>query len=220
MKKELIKAYTLKNAIAHDGKAMQGPVISSLFNEGLKRSEMSKYGKIISEIIKEINSLSLDEQKKQFEEVKDIVSERETREGLEELPDVSKKGVIMRFRPAPSGPLHVGHIISNMITSLYVKKYGGKFFIIVDDTSPESIVAGAYANIKRDCDWIFGNVTEYINSSDRMNLYYEYAEKLIRKNAAYVCTCNSEKFKKYIEKRQECSCRKLDVKEKIGRAHV
>jgi len=111
MKKELIKAYTLKNAIAHDGKAMQGPVISSLFNEGLKRSEMSKYGKIISEIIKEINSLSLDEQKKQFEEVKDIVSERETREGLEELPDVSKKGVIMRFRPAPSGPLHVGHII-------------------------------------------------------------------------------------------------------------
>ena len=76
----------------------------------------------------------------------------------------------------------MGHIISNMISSLYVKKYGGKFYIIVDDTSPETTRAEAYANIKRDCDWIFGNVTEYINSSDRMNLYYDYVDKMIKKN--------------------------------------
>ena len=77
----------------------------------------------------------------------------------------------MRFRPAPSGPLHIGHIISNMINSLYVKKYGGKFYIIIDDTNPEETILEAYKNIKEDCDWIFGNICEYFNASDRMELY-------------------------------------------------
>ena len=36
------RAYALKNAIAHEGKAMQGPVISSLFIEGLKKDEIGK----------------------------------------------------------------------------------------------------------------------------------------------------------------------------------
>ena len=45
------KAYALKNAIAHNGKAVQGSVISSLFNEGLKKTEVSKYAKKISEIV-------------------------------------------------------------------------------------------------------------------------------------------------------------------------
>ena len=40
--------------------------------------------------------------------LQELVSEREVREGLEELPDVPKKGVIMRFRPAPSGPITCG----------------------------------------------------------------------------------------------------------------
>ena len=38
-----IKAYALKNAIAHDGKANQGAVISALFNEGMKKEEVKNY---------------------------------------------------------------------------------------------------------------------------------------------------------------------------------
>ena len=76
----------------------------------------------LPEIIKEINSLSPEKQEKEFEKLKNEISEREIREGLSELPNVPKTGVVMRFRPAPSGPLHIGHIISNMINSLYVKK--------------------------------------------------------------------------------------------------
>jgi len=211
------KAYALKNAIHYNGKANQGAVISGLFAEGLKKEDVKKYAKEINEIVNSVNKLSLEEQEKEYEKLKDIVSEREVREGLEELPDVPKGGVIMRFRPAPSGPLHVGHIISNMISSLYVKKYGGKFYIIIDDTSPETTLASAYANIKRDCDWVFGNVTEYINSSDRMKLYYDYSEKLIRKNAAYICTCSPEKFKGFSELKENCPCRNNDMKENLYR---
>jgi len=211
-----IHAYALKNAIAHEGKAMQGPVISSLFNEGLKKSDMGKYGKKISEIIMKVNALSPEEQKKEFKKLENQVSEREVREGLEELPN-AEKGVIMRFRPSPSGPLHIGHLISNLISSLYVKKYGGKFYVIIDDTDPETVLAEAYKEIPKDCDWAFGNVYKHLNSSDRMSLYYKYAEDLIKKDAAYVCTCSPEKFKEFSEAKKNCPCRKFNVKENIER---
>lgn len=214
----IAKAYALKNAIAHDGKAAQGNVISSLFHEGLAKSEVKKRTKEISEIVAEVNSLADEEQKKEFEKLAKFVHEREAREGLDELPGVDKKkGVVMRFRPAPSGPMHVGHLISNMASSLYVKKYGGKFYVIIDDTDPKTVLPGSYENIKKDCDWAFGNVYKYLNASDRMELYYRYAKKLIEKNAAYVCTCPGEKFKKYSESGKECPCRNLSVKENAER---
>jgi glutamyl-tRNA synthetase len=210
------RAYALKNALAHEGKAMQGPVLSSLFNEGLERKEVGKYAKKISEIIMEVNALAPEQQEKEFEKLKKEVSEREQREGLPELPN-AEKGVVMRFRPAPSGPLHVGHLISNLISSLYVKKYGGKFYVIIDDTDPKTCLPEAYKEIPKNCDWIFGNVYKYLNASDRIPLYYEYAEKLIKKDAAYVCTCSSEEFKKFSEEEKNCPCRKLTAKENLER---
>ena len=211
------KAYALKNAVHYNGKANPGAVISGLFAEGLKKEDVKEYSKKINEIVASVNKLSLEEQKKEYETLQDLVSEREVREGLEELPNVPKNGVIMRFRPAPSGPLHVGHIISNMISSLYVKKYGGKFYIIVDDTSPSTTRPESYKNIKRDCDWIFGNVAEYINSSDRMSIYYDYVERILNKNRGYICTCSPEKFKGFVELKENCPCRNNDLKENLYR---
>jgi len=210
-----IRAYALKNAIHYNGKANQGAVISALFSEGMKKEEVKDYTKKISEIIKEINLFSIGKQEEEFEKLKKEVSEREHREGLSELPNVPKTGVAMRFRPAPSGPLHIGHIISNMINSLYVKKYGRKFYVVIDDTNPEETLPETYKNIKDDCDWIFGNVYEYFNASDRMEIYYKYAEKLINKNAAYVCVCSQEEFKKFAEQKKECPCRKNSIKNNL-----
>lgn len=211
------RAYALKNALHYGGKAQEGAVISALFNEGLKKEDMKKFGKKISEIVREVNFLSLEEQEKEFEKIKNSVSKRKIREGLPELPNSKKGKVVMRFRPAPSGPLHAGHIISNMISSLYVKKYNGKFYVIIDDTDPETALKNAYSEIKKDCDWIFGNVYRYINASDRMKIYYRYAEELIRKKSAYVCTCSSEKFKEFSDFKQDCPCRNNEVRENLYR---
>jgi len=210
-------AYALKNAIAYNGKAQQGSVISSLFHEGLKKEDVKNYIKEISKIVNEVNKLSAEEQEKEFKKLEKVVSEREEREGLSELPNAKKGKVIMRFRPAPSGPLHVGHIISNMISSLYVKKYGGKFYVIMDDTDPETTIKEAYSEIKKNCDWIFGNVYKYVNSSDRMKIYYKYIENLIKKKTAYVCTCSAEKFRKFSELKEDCPCRNNDLKENLYR---
>lgn len=210
------KAYALKNAISYDGKAQQGAVINSLFHEGLKKEEIKNHIKNISKIVLEVNKLSLEKQKKEFEKLEKFVSEREEREGLSELPN-ARKGVIMRFRPAPTGFLHAGHIISNMISSLYVRKYSGKFYVIIDDTDSETTVKEAYYEIKKDCDWIFGNVYKYVSSSDRMKIYYKYIETLIKKQIAYVCTCSAEKFRQFSEFKENCPCRNNDLKENLYR---
>jgi len=210
-----IKAYALKNAIHYEGKANPGAVLSALFNEGLDKSEVKEIMPKINEVIKEISKLSLDKQEREFEKLKEIVSEREHREGLPELPDVPKSGVIMRFAPAPSGALHVGHAVSNVISSLYVKKYGGKFYVRIEDTNPEKTDINAYNSLVEDCDWLFGNVHEYIIQSDRMDIYYGYAVSLIEKSKAYVCTCSQEEFKKFAESKKDCPCRKKDVKANI-----
>jgi glutamyl-tRNA synthetase len=212
-----IRAYVLKNAIHYEGKANPGSVVSALFNEGLKKEEVRSVMQKIQEEIKKISKLSLNEQKKEFEKLKNVVSERESREGLPELPNVPKTGVVMRFRPAPSGPLHVGHIISSILSSLYVKKYGGKFYVIVDDTDPETVLPESYENIKKDFDWLYDNVSEYIASSDRMKFYYEYALNLIEKEAAYICTCSQEKFKKFVDSKKNCPCKKISIKENLKR---
>src|SRR3989344_981941 len=214
--KEKIKVYALKNAVEHEGKAQEGSVISALFHEGLKREDVKDVIKIVKEEVGKINKLTVQQQKKEFEKREDEVSHRAEREGLPELPD-AEKGVVMRFAPNPSGPLHIGHAISVMPSYLYFKRYGGKFYIRLEDTDPETAFKDSYKSFKEEFDWLCPGVTAYIIQSDRMKWYYEYAEKLIKKNAAYVCTCSHEKFKKLKDKQQACPCRAISIEENLER---
>lgn len=212
-----MKAYSLKNAISHSGKAQQGAVVASLFHEGLKKEDMKKYGKKISEIVKEVNKLSLNKQKKEFEKLNESVSSRKVREGLPELPGVRKGKIVMRFAPSASGGFHVGHAMTGSLSYLFVKKYGGKFYVRIEDTNPENIYKPAYKMIKDESKWLFERKAKIIIQSERMNLYYKYAEKLIKKKSAYVCTCSGDKFREFVKERKNCPCRNLNVKENLER---
>ncbi len=208
------RAYALKNALAYEGKARLGSVISALFNEGLKPSEVKKYSKEINSIVSQVNKLSLEEQTREFKELGEKVSHREGREGLPELPKAKKGKVIMRFAPSASGPFHVGHALTGSLSFLFVREYGGKFYVRIEDTNPENIYPQAYKMITEESKWLFpGKFLEIIVQSDRMKIYYDCAEKLLEKKAAYICTCSQEKFKQYVEQKKNCPCRNLDVKE-------
>ncbi len=213
---EKIRAYALKNAIAHDGKAQVGSVISALFNEGLKKEDVKKYVKQISEIVNEINKCSFEEQKDQFENLKTEVHKRKSREGLQNLPK-AKKGVVMRFAPSASGPLHIGHALTASISFLYFKKYGGKFYFRIEDTNPENIYKPAYKMLEDEAKWLFHNKAKIIIQSDRLSLYYKYAESLIKKGAAYVCTCSADDFRVFVENKKDCPCRNVKVSENFAR---
>lgn len=209
------RAYALKNAIAYGGVARMGSVISALFNEGLKPEEVKKFSKEINGIVLEVNRLSLEQQKEEFEKLDKLVHEREGREGLPELPNAKKGKVVMRFAPSPSGPLHVGHALTASLSFLFVKEYGGKFYVRIEDTNPENIYPQAYEMIKKESEWLFDNTAKIVIQSDRMKVYYEYVEKFIKKDAAYVCTCPSEKFKEFVDKKINCPCRGNNTKENM-----
>jgi len=211
------KAYALKNAVAHNGKAQQGAVVSSLFNEGLKKEDVKKYIKEISKVIKEVNLLSFEEQKKEFEKLEGKVSKRKGREGLPNLPNAKKDKVVMRFAPSPSGAFHIGHALTACISFLYVQKYGGKFYVRIEDTNPDNIYKPAYKLIKQDSEWLFDKKAIVVVQSDGMKKYYEYIEKLLKKDAVYVCTCSPDKFKKFAESKEHCPCRSSDVRENQGK---
>ncbi|HKL23576.1 MAG TPA: glutamate--tRNA ligase family protein [Candidatus Nanoarchaeia archaeon] len=211
---EKIKAYALKNAIAYKGKANPGAVVSALFNEGLEKSEVKEVMPKIQEIIKGIESLDLEKQKEEFEKFKEFASEREVREGLPELPN-SEKGVVMRFAPSASGPMHAAHAIVAGLSIDYVKKYGGKFYQRIEDTNPENVDPESYILLKEDGKWLSQGISETIIQSDRMDLYYGYAVALIEKGAAYVCECSGDKFRELAKEKKECPCRKKSIEKNI-----
>lgn len=211
-----IRAYSLKNALAHKGKASVGSVVAPLFVEGLKREDIAKIMPTIQKIIKEIEQLSLDEQKKEFETLREIISEREIREGLPELPGIKKSGVVMRIAPSASGPLHIGHAIIAGLCIAYVKQYGGTFYVRIEDTNPENIDKSAYAMIEQDAKWLYEK-SKVVVQSDRLKTYYKYAEKLIKKKKAYVCTCSGDAFREYSKKKKACPCRKISAQEHLVR---
>ena len=149
------RAYALKNAIAYNGTAKASSVISSLFNEGLKPSEVKKYSKEINRIVSEVNKLTKEQQETEFAKLEKTVHKREGREGLPELPGAKKGKVIMRFAPSASGPFHIGHALTSSLSYLFVKKYGGKFYVRIEDTNPENIYPPSYEMIKKESDWLF-----------------------------------------------------------------
>jgi glutamyl-tRNA synthetase len=171
----------------------------------------------VNKILKEVNSLSIDEQEKEFVKLEKLVGHRKVREGLPELPNAKKGKVIMRMSPSPSGALTLGHILTILPNFLYVQKYGGKFYIRIEDTNPENIYKPAYKMIEEESKWLCKNKVKIIIQSKRMNLYYKYAEKLIDKGFAYVCECGKEEFKEFILKKKACSCRSLDKKQQKER---
>jgi len=217
MNKKTIKAYTLKNAIEHKGKAIAGSVIAGLFNHGLKKNKIKDIMKEVNDVLKQINKLSIDEQKKEFKGYEKIIRHRAEREGLPELPGAKKGKVVTRFAPSASGPMHLGHILTIGPNFLYVKKYGGKFYIRVEDTNPDNIYKPAYKMIKEESKWLCGNKIKIIIQSERMNLYYKYAEKLVNSRNAYVCDCDTERFRKLILRKEVCPCRKLSKEKQIKR---
>jgi len=218
--KEKIEAYALKNAVEHEGKAQAGSVLNSLFAEGLQKEQIKETMPIINEFVKKINSMNLEKQGKEFEKFKDQIGESHRKERKEdelpELEDVPKTGIITRFSPSSSASaFHIGHILTGMPSSLYVKKYGGKFYLRIEDTNPEKTVPECYESYPKEAGWIFGNITEYYAQSDRLEKYYNFAEELISKALAFVCTCKKEEAEEEAEYkiREPCKCRNNSIKD-------
>jgi len=212
-----IWAYALRNAIEY-GKTDAGKILPKLFQHGLRKEEIKKIMPSVQKIVKKINSFSEKEKESEFEKYKKYAKEKEEVEkDLPEIDASNLKEVVTRLAPEPSKYNHIGHALTFLLNYIYAKRYKGRCLLRFEDTNPEKVSQEYVDAMKEDVlDYLDIKVdgTRYV--SDDMPLLYEYAEKLIKMEKAYMCFCEREKMQDLRHKGIECECRKNDIKKNIS----
>lgn len=111
------------------------------------------------------------------------------------MPNVPR----LRFAPSPTGYLHIGGARTALFNWLYARRHKGQFILRIEDTdrersTPESLQAILDGLRWLDIDWdegpgVGGPHGPY-SQSERLPLYREAAERLIREKRAYRCYCS------------------------------
>ena len=219
--RERILRLALENAIEHGGKALLDPVLRRVAGEFPDlRQRLRELVPLVEEILSEINLLSPEEQRKRLEELggRAAREKRERRKGLPDLPNVEKyERVVTRFAPNPNGPLHLGHVRAALLSYEYARMYGGKFILRFEDTNPANAKEEMYGMIKEDLEWLGIRWDEEFYQSDRLELYYRMAERLLEEGKAYVCSCRAEEFREKRDRGLPCPCRELPPQEQLER---
>jgi glutamyl-tRNA synthetase len=217
MFKELARKYALQNAVLHEGKADSGAVIGKVIaSDPNLKSKIKEIIPTIKLICDEVNKIPLEGQRRLLEsEAPELLEKKEAKKiELAELPNVEGK-VVMRFAPGPSGPLHIGHTRAAVLNNEYVKRYGGKYIIRLEDTNPAKIDPDAYDSIIEDLKWLGVENFEVAIQSDRFDIYYDHAKKLIEMGNAYICTCDVEDWRSAKLEKKPCPHRDLEVEKQL-----
>lgn len=203
-----IERFVLDNAVRYQGKAEIGSVVGSLIaNHPELKVKIKELMPEINKVIKKVNSISLKEQEVKLKELGELVRpEKVERDKTPELKN--SKDVVVRFAPNPNGPISLGHCRPGLWNWFLAKKYDGKYILRFDDTDPKTKVPmkEAYDWFVEDLAWLGVKPDKIVIQSERLDVYYKYAEELIKLGKAYVCTCDVEEKKKLLQKGVKCDC--------------
>ena len=135
-----------------------------------------------------------------------------------------------RFAPSPTGYMHVGNLRTALYTYLQARHNGGTFILRIEDTDQGRLVEGAtdiiYNTLKATgLTWdegpdIGGPVGPYVQS-ERMGMFKQYAEQLVKAGKAYYCFCTEERLNEMHEAQRAAGemthydghCRSLSAEE-------
>jgi glutamyl-tRNA synthetase len=222
--RELVRKAALLNALQHGGKAQAGAIVGRIIGEKQElKTKAKELSRLIGKVVDEVNSLSLEEQKQIVEEKwpEALKKEKATEEkGLPPLPNADKyRQIVTRFSPNPDCVLHLGSARAIVLSHEYARLYKGKFILRFEDTDPKvkRPVLEFYDRIREDLAWLGCKADAEFIQSDRLPIYYEYTEQLLRKGNAYVCTCQPEHFRKKMLSREPCDCRGFSAEENLER---
>ena len=212
----LLFIYALQNAVKHDGIPKSGTVLGTVLGKHPEfRSRAREIGPLAEKAIAEVAAMSRPDRKSLLAEIApELLDElTETHERSRELPALlgAENGVVMRFAPNPSGPLHLGHARASILNDYYVRRYGGRYVLRIEDTDPRRVDPGAYAMVQEDIEWLGLGITDIVYQSDRLDVYYDWCRKLIEIGGAYVCVCEAERFRELKLKGKACPCRDQTV---------
>ncbi|XP_013360262.1 PREDICTED: probable glutamate--tRNA ligase, mitochondrial isoform X4 [Chinchilla lanigera] len=111
--------------------------------------------------------------------------------------------VRVRFAPSPTGFLHLGGLRTALYNYIFAKKHRGSFILRLEDTDQARLVPGAAENIEDMLEWAGippdesprrGGPAGPYRQSQRLELYAQAAEALLRTGAAYPCFCSPQRL--------------------------
>lgn len=115
-----------------------------------------------------------------------------------------EKRVRVRYAPSPTGYLHIGGARSALFNYLYAKKNHGDFVFRIEDTDIERNIEGAEYSQLHDLIWLNIIPDESIEKmnpkyapyrqTEKIDLYRQYAQKLIDMGVAYECYCSEDEL--------------------------
>ncbi|MGB5910206.1 MAG: glutamate--tRNA ligase [Promethearchaeia archaeon] len=231
--KKIIWIIGLKNAIEFQGKPNKKAVMGKLMAQ---REDLRPHTKevipLLDEIIQEISKLSIEQQKEKLLRLDphalDKKESKVEEKTLPDLPNINNfKKIVMRLAPYPSGALHIGNARMVILNDEYVKRYSGELILFFDDTigSPQSlrespkakyVIPEAYRLIEEGLKWLGVKYKKVYYKSERLEIFYEYCEKLINDNIAYVCFCPADIFReKYKKQQRNCPHRDQSIEKNL-----
>lgn len=106
--------------------------------------------------------------------------------------------VVTRFPPEPNGYLHLGHAKSICLNFGLAYDFHGRCHLRFDDTNPTTEEIEYVDSIQNDVKWLGFNWNEHLYfASDYFQQLYDWAELLIQKDKAFVCSLNEDETRKY-----------------------
>jgi len=207
---EIIKKHSINNRIQY-GKASAKAVIGKVLAEFPQaKKDMKNTITVVEDIVGEVNEMPSD--RLGSFEIERVKVERKSLS----LPGNPSR-VRMRFAPNPNGPATLGSARGIVVNSELSRKYNGIFIIRFDDTDPKTKkpLPEAYDWYLEDCEWLNSKPDEVYYASDRIERYYEFAERLIKLKNAYVCFCSQKEFKNLKDRKKECPHRETPPAENL-----
>ena len=109
----------------------------------------------------------------------------------------------LRFAPSPTGYLHIGNVRTALFNYLLAKKHRGKFILRIEDTDIARSEQEFEKGIIEDLHWLGidwdegpekgGDFGPY-RQSERLKIYDEFAQRLLKENKVYYCYCTKEEL--------------------------
>ncbi len=116
----------------------------------------------------------------------------------EDLKSGKHTEIVTRFPPEPNGYLHIGHAKSICLNFGIAQDYKGECHLRFDDTNPVAEDVEYVDSIIEDVKWLgFDWGPNLFYAADYFEKMYRYAEALIQKDMAYICTLSPDAFKDY-----------------------
>lgn len=143
----------------------------------------------------------------------------------------SRAPVKVRIAPSPTGDPHIGTAYIALFNKLFAIKNNGKFVVRIEDTDQQRYRADSEKQILESLAWLGldwdegpdrpNGASGPYRQSERLPIYREHADLLIKSGHAYPCFCSAERLadlrKKQMEQRQnpgyDGHCRHLPPEE-------